>query len=441
MLQDTNSFTKHACAECAVEFAPDSTIYPHPVKADSGNTYLCYTCFLLNGGSKGECGSCGRHVLILKSEGKFVKYAERFWHASCFRCRGCLKDLSSNPAVDLLGMPCCSTCFDTTETKPSFNPKPISGSKDPSESEVLIEELAHKLQSCSPASSPKRSTPRRLSSAQNSPSTTPIRSARRLSSRGEHKQSPRAVSGNSQLPKGENAGSGVKRFAKPTMRALDRDVFGPVQVNGVSLESKMCMDKASTSGTPVLKRGALTIETNPENPAQTSASRFGTSTVCPGCHRAVSPMEIGVVPGPQGTRWHSNCLVCGGKRSQPSGKHDGCGKKLDSSAKTDKAGRLFCRNCLVSWAESLLIWVRNLRTPPEWTSKGYATFSSNIAYPNGLLRLYHCFIHIRFPGFGNFDTCETDDWKWCWRWSWLQSDSFFGSKSFSSTRRPFVTSW
>jgi hypothetical protein len=355
MLQDSESFTKHTCVECATEFAPDSTIYPHPVKSDTGDTYLCYTCFLLNGGSKGECGSCSRHVLILKSEGKFVKYAERFWHASCFRCRGCLKDLSANPAVDLLGMPCCPACFDTctTQTGPSIPVSgwpPVSDNKEPTDGEVTIQELAHRLQGCSPSQSPKRSTPRRLSSARNSPSTTPVRSARRLSSRGEHKQSPRNASNQIQPPKNENAGPETKRFAKPTMRALDRDVFGPVQVNGVTTEGKRRMEETVSTEVLGVEKEPLTLETGSDNRNHTTASRFGTSSTCPGCQQAVSPMERGVVPGPQGTRWHSNCLVCGGKRTQPRDKQSGCGKKLDSSAKTDRGGRLFCRNCLVSQA-------------------------------------------------------------------------------------------
>lgn len=59
---------------------------------------------------------------------------------------------------------------------------------------------------------------------------------------------------------------------------------------------------------------------------------------------------MGVVPGPQGSRWHASCLVCGGKgankgrrdKSQP-----GCGKKLDSAAKRDVDGGVWCRECLL----------------------------------------------------------------------------------------------
>ncbi|PCH33529.1 hypothetical protein WOLCODRAFT_135176 [Wolfiporia cocos MD-104 SS10] len=88
-------------------------------------------------------------------------------------------------------------------------------------------------------------------------------------------------------------------------------------------------------------------------PATTSTftfPRFGGSTSCPGCSKAVSPMERGVVPGPQGTRWHATCLLCGGKeakgRRKETGK-PGCGKQLDSAAKTDIDGRVWCRECLL----------------------------------------------------------------------------------------------
>lgn len=87
------------------------------------------------------------------------------------------------------------------------------------------------------------------------------------------------------------------------------------------------------------------------------APRFGSRTVCPGCKKAVSPMERGVIPGPQGTKWHSPCLVCGGKKMRPvswygTRREDkaptpGCGKKLDSAAKSDGDGGVWCRECMV----------------------------------------------------------------------------------------------
>ena len=91
--------------------------------------------------------------------------------------------------------------------------------------------------------------------------------------------------------------------------------------------------------------------------AKAAMPRFGGQSACPGCQKAVSPMERGVVPGPQGTRWHASCLVCGGKKEMTParllGREDkqkgqpGCGKRLDSAAKSDGEGGIWCRECLV----------------------------------------------------------------------------------------------
>jgi hypothetical protein len=232
----------------------------------------------------------------------------------------------------------------------------------------MVEELVQRLQGCS--TSPKRSTPRRHSSSRNSPSTTPVRSARRISSRGELKQSPISISSQGE-PSNENLTSLERRTtSKPlhlSIRTTDRDIFGPVQINGINKggkyfeTGKQSLDTAtklpstlkdSENRSDCLQVGKLALHTASNEDTvnmrpQQVASRFGTPTACPGCHLVVSSMEMGVVPGPQGTRWHAACLVCGGKRKEQTKRQDGCGKKLDSSAKTDKVGRLFCRNCLV----------------------------------------------------------------------------------------------
>ncbi|KAJ6621229.1 hypothetical protein B0H10DRAFT_2019325 [Mycena sp. CBHHK59/15] len=96
--------------------------------------------------------------------------------------------------------------------------------------------------------------------------------------------------------------------------------------------------------------------TAPPTSTPSSFPRFGTSSSCPGCHKSVSPMERGVVPGPQGSRWHASCLVCGGKKEVAKGWGarvrderkkgvPGCGKKLDSAAKSDGEGGIWCREC------------------------------------------------------------------------------------------------
>jgi hypothetical protein len=96
--------------------------------------------------------------------------------------------------------------------------------------------------------------------------------------------------------------------------------------------------------------------TPPTAPASTSA--FPTMAMpigrCPGCFKTVSPMEFGTTAGPQGTRWHSLCLVCGGEEAKKrNGRRDGdkpgCGKKLDSAAKVTMDGGVLCRECVRSY--------------------------------------------------------------------------------------------
>ncbi|KAF8078482.1 hypothetical protein FPV67DRAFT_1465418 [Lyophyllum atratum] len=127
---------------------------------------------------------------------------------------------------------------------------------------------------------------------------------------------------------------------------------------------------SSTSSIPVLRtttQSTYTSSSRLERPPLTapptsgtmSFPRFGGRTACPGCNKAVSPMEQGVVPGPHGSRWHASCLVCGGKKQAPKGfgiwrgrgekrkTEPGCGKRLDSAAKTDAEGSVWCRECLL----------------------------------------------------------------------------------------------
>ncbi|KAI0068413.1 hypothetical protein BV25DRAFT_1793553 [Artomyces pyxidatus] len=102
----------------------------------------------------------------------------------------------------------------------------------------------------------------------------------------------------------------------------------------------------------------------------TTFPRFGGSTCCAGCHKPVSPMERGVVPGPQGTRWHAACLICGGKEAKGRGGRrrngqPGCGKSLDSSAKRGAdEGVVWCKECLLLLPPSL----RSPQTSPTRVS-------------------------------------------------------------------------
>ncbi|KAG8788892.1 hypothetical protein FRC20_001401 [Serendipita sp. 405] len=78
---------------------------------------------------------------------------------------------------------------------------------------------------------------------------------------------------------------------------------------------------------------------NPANVTVTDSKR------CAGCHRTVAMFEPGVVPGPNGSRWHASCLVCGGKGARRQRGEPGCGKKLDRDAKLDREGKTWCSSC------------------------------------------------------------------------------------------------
>lgn len=125
VLQPKESLASYCCAICSAEFPPDATIYPDPsAPAIDTDRFLCRQCFVKHGGSKGECPSCNRPVLIVKSEGGFVETSGRVWHKRCFRCDGCHKHIGDTPMVDLLGRPSCADCFESCLKRDSTSSKP-----------------------------------------------------------------------------------------------------------------------------------------------------------------------------------------------------------------------------------------------------------------------------------------------------------------------------
>ncbi|KAI0639273.1 hypothetical protein C8Q77DRAFT_49997 [Trametes polyzona] len=128
VLQPKETLSTFICALCSSPFPPDATIYPDPSTirpglpiddVGSGTRFLCRPCFTANGGSKGDCPSCGKAVLILKSEGGFVETSGKVWHKRCFCCEGCFKNIGDHPMVDLLGRPSCADCFESCLKRPS----------------------------------------------------------------------------------------------------------------------------------------------------------------------------------------------------------------------------------------------------------------------------------------------------------------------------------
>ncbi|KAI0651726.1 hypothetical protein C8Q79DRAFT_934673 [Trametes meyenii] len=130
VLQPKETLSTFICALCSSPFPPDATIYPDPTSirpglpmedVGSGTRFLCRPCFTANGGSKGDCPSCNKPVLILKSEGGFVETSGKVWHKRCFCCEGCFKNIGDHPMVDLLGRPSCADCFESCLKRPSGN--------------------------------------------------------------------------------------------------------------------------------------------------------------------------------------------------------------------------------------------------------------------------------------------------------------------------------
>ncbi|KAH7091806.1 hypothetical protein BKA62DRAFT_676799 [Auriculariales sp. MPI-PUGE-AT-0066] len=162
-----------------------------------------------------------------------------------------------------------------------------------------------------------------------------------------------------------NAGSGA---GSGTLRGLKSPSMADVSLSGVAFRPSPSASASIALPPTGSSPGAL---------SKASSSGLGRQT-CAGCGAGVVPMERGVVAGPSGSRWHTACLVCGGRDSTPppsdfrtvrtrtksfgssapasavvakrereEGKV-GCGKKLDSGARCDEQGTPYCRECWMS---------------------------------------------------------------------------------------------
>ncbi|TFK57303.1 hypothetical protein OE88DRAFT_1690911 [Heliocybe sulcata] len=649
VLQPKENLAQFKCQNCSTPFPHDATIYPDPSSpppaVGAGTQFFCRECFVANGGSKGDCASCGRAVLILKSEGGFVENSGRLWHKRCFRCEGCFKNIGDKPMVDLLGRPSCADCFDTclkrspnsTPQKQQQQPDSPSrkgnhlggtiGGKNREESPAL-DELEERLgiprsrenspavdertrkQSMgtlsplardspgtrysldsrastpfldrmrlktfsdldgaeseagsalsnpsqydllkTPPSKERFSTPSRsrttslasskptaeaieemknrflrtsLSSPQPPPSESPSSTAEQPSSSAPApfaEEPPTLRRYSSRMPRSSSGSPRTSLYSSSVVKDTEKDAeavvmprtpdlmsdvsdevtsnrsSGPATPPSISpphrrnfspqstLEDILNTTPTARSNTtpaskskptpaPVVIPPAVSSETAcakcglplfsassggkyvtvPEQPSSTgkppkmyhtdcfrckvcngsfrekdggqavfvrveggachidcappdkvtvkiipsripSATstvtatytvptkferppatapastvafpRWGSSSTCPGCHKSVSPMEKGVVPGPQGSRWHATCLVCGGKDAKRrSARMDerkpGCGKRLDSAAKSDGDGGVWCRECLLLLPASLRSPDSPTRTP------------------------------------------------------------------------------
>ncbi|TDL28399.1 hypothetical protein BD410DRAFT_824158 [Rickenella mellea] len=572
VLQPKETLTTFTCFLCSTAFPPDATIYPDPANPSTTTRFLCKPCFTENGGSKGNCQSCCRAVLILASEGGFVENSGKLWHKRCFRCDGCFKDVSRQPMVDLLGRPSCEDCFDSCLKRPlrdslrrSVN-TPDKGERQSlpggmkgtsREGSPAIEELQQRLgiksresspamkettysQSRSREGSPVCDLSKRVSRARrdsSSPSPSPRRNivnasplhAGRSSSYGHLSSSssntgtavshdaveemtkrlwqfstssssclsssasitqsessytnsissstPDLISDFSDTTTQSSPPSTPRSFSPPTQRlhchdqetptktptrrshsvahltipespntpcskcskplfrkaeggrfvTVPEDSPKPLAAKAYHVECFRCAvcdntfeDTKGTGqaafircsngychvgcATPerIVVKSIPKISTNisrsPKEhdrppmtapPSMTTFPRFGSSVACPGCRNTVSPMEKGVVPGPQGSRWHVNCLVCGGRGAKSRGRRDntepGCGKRLDSGAKTDREGGVWCRDCMILLPNGLPTGQVSPTRPltPTHTGLRYSRFPGGSALRDG----------------------------------------------------------
>ncbi|KAI9476492.1 MAG: hypothetical protein EXX96DRAFT_577346 [Benjaminiella poitrasii] len=58
--------------------------------------------------TKGECPTCRKSV---SEQERYIEYASKTWHTTCFVCFNCQSQLESDPLVDLNDRPCCEPCF------------------------------------------------------------------------------------------------------------------------------------------------------------------------------------------------------------------------------------------------------------------------------------------------------------------------------------------
>ncbi|KAG8696860.1 hypothetical protein FRC09_008219 [Ceratobasidium sp. 395] len=140
-------------------------------------------------------------------------------------------------------------------------------------------------------------------------------------------------------PKANRAVRSVPQAPEPSLRSA------PARDYGISRSTSSFSSVPVSAPAPV----PAPVVNRPRSGTTGQTPRFGGSMYCPWCSKSVSPMELGTCPGPNGSRWHSSCLVCGGKdakKNRKNPKDPGCGKQLDSGAKSDQDGGVWCRECI-----------------------------------------------------------------------------------------------
>lgn len=301
ILQPKETLASYHCALCSAPFPPDATIYPDPgslspsdldLSAGINPRFLCRTCFTENGGSKGDCDSCSRPVLILKSEGGFVENGGRVWHKKCFSCEGCGKKIGDNPMVDLLGKPSCADCFESCLTRSAKDsPQRRGGTVEPDnrsnlggikrsdrerEGSPALEELEQRLGIVRSRENTPAKEERLVSSSVGTKSPTPTTTRSPLSSRytpratGSVESSPiverlaaRArtdsftpIGASSMMQGLEDGGPGshMRRLRSPDLEASESDVESPLSSRRMSRYKSPEPQPSTSDGSPVPRR-------------------------------------------------------------------------------------------------------------------------------------------------------------------------------------------
>ncbi|KAF5390215.1 hypothetical protein D9757_002802 [Collybiopsis confluens] len=157
----------------------------------------------------------------------------------------------------------------------------------------------------------------------------------------------------------------------------------PIRRSHAISKSINSLPSTPTMGSYVSSRYSPPVSA-PAMSASNSVPRFGGSSSCPRCKKSISQITFGIsegersVQGPNGTRWHRKCLVCGGKKEPSKGlilrgrderkqNELGCGKRLDSGAKILGDNGVLCREC---WLLLPLASTSPERSPTRTTDTG-----------------------------------------------------------------------
>lgn len=120
---------------------------------------------------------------------------------------------------------------------------------------------------------------------------------------------------------------GVRNVYKTPPKIVSKTPIHATLTPSPSTNFKSSSPVKSTVSTPSPRKSIWASRSTPFSP-----QTFGGMSMCPSCGDKLTMFEY--TPGPAGTKYHKKCLKC-----------RGCSKELDSGAKVDFDGYLWCRKC------------------------------------------------------------------------------------------------